>query len=89
MKLTFPNPKRAGFCIFLDSICEGEIVAVYGENGPVVFPSRREAELEIVDQLMIRLQEFIKGEREFDDAITVEEYVLPVVIGANGEINPE
>lgn len=35
---------------------------------------------------MIRLQEFLDGERDFDDALTLEEYVVDVVVLADGRI---
>jgi hypothetical protein len=38
---------------------------------------------------MTRLQEFLDGERDFDDAITVEEYVVPVTLLADGSVVDE
>ena len=55
----------------------------------VVFATRREAELEIVDFLQTRLQEFIDGERDFGDAMTVEEYIVPVTVHPDGTITDE
>ena len=45
-----------------------------------------QAQREIVDNLMIRLQQFLDGERDYDDAITVEEYVVPVTVHPDGVI---
>ncbi|MES2996712.1 MAG: hypothetical protein V4733_07875 [Verrucomicrobiota bacterium] len=75
-----------GFCIFLDAVAEGRVVAVHDDNGPAVFATEHEAELEIVDHLMTRLREFIEGGREFEDAVAVEEYVLPVTVHPDGVI---
>ena len=36
--------------------------------------------------MMTRLQEFIEGERDFEDAITVEEYVVAVDVLPDGTI---
>ena len=44
------------------------------------------AELEIVDFLNTRLQQFIDGERDFEDAITVEEYVVRVEVLPDGTV---
>ncbi len=81
---------RHGFCIFIDTFCQGVTVAVRdGEDWPVVFPTEREAQLEMVDFLQTRLQEFLDGERDFEDAITVEEYVMPVTVSASGAVMVE
>lgn len=86
---------RNGYCIFIDTICQGPVPSVT-EPYPAdshnaaericVFPTEREAQSEIVDSMMIRLQQFLDGERDFDDAITVEEYVVEVGICPDGTI---
>jgi hypothetical protein len=38
---------------------------------------------------MTRLQLFRDGEREFEDAITVEEFVVPVTVQPDGKIVDE
>ncbi len=82
---------RHGFCIFINTLFEGAVPSVRGgdDDRVVVFATRREAELEIVDFLQIRLQQFIDGERDFDDAITVEEYVVPVEVLPAGTVIDE
>ena len=60
-----------------------------GEGLPCVFDTELEAQREIVDNAMTRLQEFLDGERDFDDAITVEEYVVPVTLLADGSVVDE
>ena len=35
---------------------------------------------------MMRLRQFLDGERDFEDAITVEEYVVPVTVNPDGTI---
>lgn len=79
-----------GFCIFINTLCQGATVALRdGENWPVVFATEREAQREIVDFLQTRLQEFLDGERDFHDAITVEEYVMPVTVFRSGAVRDE
>ncbi len=90
IKSPSPEPERRGFCIYLNTFFQGPTVAVRdGENCPVVFATKREAELEIVDHLQTRLQEFIDGERDFEDATSVEEYVVPVTAFASGEVKDD
>src|SRR5687767_4309246 len=77
----------AAFCIFIDTAVEGSVPAVrHGDDLPCVFSTRQEAEREIADNLITRLQEFIDGEREFEDAMTVEEYVVEVDVLPDGSI---
>ena len=50
-----------------------------GSPGRVcVFATEREVQVEIVENMMVRLREFLDGERDFDDAVTLEEYVVEV-----------
>lgn len=80
------NPHR-GFCIFLDTFFQGPTLAVTEEeNRPCVFSTELDAQREIADNMMTRLRQFLDGERDFDDAITVEEYVVPVTVLADGTI---
>ena len=51
-----------------------------------VFATEAEAQREIVDNAIIRLEQFLNGERDFDDAMTVEEYVVPVDVLPDGAI---
>jgi hypothetical protein len=81
---------RLGFCIFLDTVFQGSVPTVTdGEGKIVVFETENEAQREIVDHAMIRLQQFLDGERDFEDAITVEEYVVPVTIHQDDSITDE
>jgi hypothetical protein len=68
-----------GFSIFIHTVFQGEVPSIYdGEDQPDVYATRKEAEREIVEFAMERMQQFLDGDRDFDDAITVEEYVRPV-----------
>ena len=79
-----------GYSIFINTLCQGPVPVVSdGEGKYVVFRTELEAQREIVDDLQIRLQQFLDGERDFDDAMTVEEYVLPVTVHPDGVIKDE
>jgi hypothetical protein len=78
---------RQGFCIIIDALLDGSVPSVYDEKDvPCVFESRIEAEREIADNLITRLQQFIDGERDFDDAVTIEEYIVEVDVLTDGSI---
>ena len=80
---------RNGFCIYINMFFQGAVPVVSDGNGYVVFETGLEAQREIVDHLQMRLQEFLDGEREYDDAITAEEYVVPVTVHPDGTITDE
>ncbi|MGH7176592.1 MAG: hypothetical protein ACREJC_04360 [Tepidisphaeraceae bacterium] len=78
------------FCIYIDTLLEGTVPSVRDEKDlPCVFTTRVEAEREIADNMMTRLQEFMDGHRDFDDAMTVEEYVVEVDVFPDGSITDE
>jgi len=80
---------RRGFCVFIDTVFQGSVPSVHdGDENPVVFETRLEAEREIADYMMVRLQQFMDGEREFEDAIAVEEYIVEVAVLPDGTIVP-
>ena len=80
---------RTGFCIYINTFCQGPVPLVSDENGYVVFETELEAQREIADYQMTRLQQFLDGEREFEDAIETEEYVVPVTVQPDGKIVDE
>ena len=64
--------------------------ACYDETEyPVVFPTEREAQCEIADSQLILIQQFLDGERDFDDAISTDEFVLPIDVWPDGSISTE
>jgi len=84
------EPLKTGYCIFIDTLFQGRVLSVSDETERyIVFETEVEAQKEIADFMMTRLGEFLIGERDFDDAITVEEYVLPVTIQPDGSIADE
>ncbi len=79
---------ESAFCIYITTVCEGSVPSVRdGDGKPCIFKTEVEAQREIADFVMTRLQEFIDGEdRDFEDAMTVEEYVVPVDVYPDGSI---
>ena len=80
---------RDGFCIYINTFCQGPVPVVSDDDAYVVFETEMEAQKEIVDYQMTRLRQFLDGERDFEDAITVEEYVVPVTVHTDGKIVDE
>ncbi|WP_166443111.1 hypothetical protein [Phragmitibacter flavus] len=64
------------FCICINTHLDEAVPLVKDEDGYVVFGSELEAQREIADCMITRLQEFLDGEREFDDAVNCQEFVL-------------
>jgi hypothetical protein len=80
-------PTKHCYCVFITTLCDGMVPAAHDESGlPCVFETRGKAEREIADNLITRLQEFIDGEREFEDAIAIEEFVVEVELLPDGAI---
>lgn len=84
-----------GYCIFIDTLCQGSVPSVtevittpQGHESKRIcgFSSELEAQREIVDAMMTRLQEFLDGERDFEDAVSVLEYVVEVEVSPDGRI---
>lgn len=76
-----------GFCIYIDTICDGPIPVEHDENGNlIVYETRELAEREIAEDTMHRIQQFLDGERDFDDAMTLEEYVVEVRVCPDGSV---
>ncbi len=77
---------KRGFCIYINTFCQGPVPVVSDENGYVVFTSELEAQREIADYQMTRLRQFLDGERDFEDAMAVEEYIVSVTVNLDGVI---
>ena len=89
MKQRRERPVRLGYAIFIPTLCQGTMPACYEGETPVVFASELEAQREIADNQMTRLRQFLDGERDFDDAISTDEFVLPVKVWRDGSISTE
>lgn len=81
------HPLRPAFAIFITTVCGGTIPSWQDAHGlPVTYETEREAQLEIVDDLQERLRQFLAGERDFEDATCIEDFVLPVAVWPEGSI---
>ena len=95
--MSISSPKQIVFCIYIDTISQGPIPIERDEHGfPVVYAKREDAEREIAKDCIERLHQFLSGERTFDDALTVEEYVAEitrcedgVIMDADGNVFPD
>lgn len=82
---------RSGYCIFVDTLCQGAVPHVK-DSGPndservCIFPTELEAQREIADFMITRIQQFLDGERDFEDAVAVEEYIVAVDVFPDGMI---
>ena len=74
------------YVVLIDSVIDGTVPAIREGDRPVVFETEKAAQREIADNVITRVQEFLDGERDFDDAITVEEYVAEVCVLPDGSI---
>lgn len=78
------------FCIYINTVLQGPTpIERNPQNLPVTYSTREAAEREIAEDCIERLQQFLASEREFGDAITVEEFVMPVSVAADGSITDE
>jgi hypothetical protein len=82
------------YMIVGESVVEGLQPTVMVSEGdapfePLLFRTEREAQMEMADRMVTKLEEFIDGERDFEDAIALDEYVLKVVRHADGRIFPK
>jgi hypothetical protein len=55
----------------------------------VIYESEPEAQKEIAEMIIEHLQQFLTGGREFEDAITTEDFILPVEVWPDGSISTE
>lgn len=77
------------YAILINTLAEGCVPSVREGDAPAVFATEREAQCEIADNLLARLQEFLDGEREFEDAMTVEEFIVKVRLLPDGSLTDE
>ena len=84
------NPLRNGYCIYINTLGQGPAPSVTdGEEKFIVFDTELAAQKEIADNAMTRLRQFLESERDFDDAMTVEEYVVPVTVHTDGSFTDD
>jgi hypothetical protein len=85
-----PQFVRHGFCIYIDTFFQGPVpVELENDARFVVYETQLEAQREIADILMTRLQEFLDGHRDFEDAVETEDYIVEVDLYSDGSIVDE
>lgn len=90
MRAAAASDLHPGFCIYVDTLCQGAIpLESDGDGKIVVYATREEAEREIAEDTIERLNQFLEGTREFDDAINPAEYVVEVSVHPDGSIGDE
>lgn len=78
---------KDGFCIYTDTIREGPQPAERDSRGrPVVYRTADEARRALVVAIIRRLQEFLRGDRNFEDAMKVVEYIVEVDVLPDGSV---
>lgn len=78
---------RSGYCIYIDTLIDGPVPVEQDEKGnPIIYDTEAEAQRVIAEDTVGRLQEYLAGQRGFEDAMTVEEYVVPVDVLPDGAI---
>ena len=82
-----------GYCIYIDMLCGGpqpcEFEDKDGKRSPVIYATRQEAEDDIAEGMITRLDQYLNRERYFDDAVTCEEFAVSVDVQPDGSIVDE
>lgn len=81
--------KRA-YCIFIDTLCEGMVPVWRDEAGKwVVYETKAEAQAEILDEFLEKQRQFFSGERDFEDAMEIEDVICEVSQLPDGSVVDE
>lgn len=76
------NAKRSTYKVFIivdSTALPHPSPAWLDENGnPITYATEREAQVEIAEWMIDKLNEFIAGERDFEDAIACTDFVIEV-----------
>lgn len=78
---------KAGFAIYIDTVCHGAVPVEHDDKGnAIVYSTVTEAQRVIAEDTIERLRQFLEGERDYEDAMTVEEYIVKVDVFPDGSI---
>lgn len=82
---------KQGFVVITPTLCQGDTMAwaIEDEEGvfPDVYDTEEEAWKEIADSMITELQQFVSGEREFEDtSFCTDEWVASYTEYEDGEI---
>lgn len=81
---------RFAFAIFQQTICDGTVPTWRDDEGfPITYSTEHEARCEVAEMLIEQLKQFIAGEREFEDALSTGDFILPVEVWPDGTIQTE
>ena len=84
------NATQPAFAIFEDTLFQGVMSTWRDENGVIItYTTEREAQVEIAEMLIEHLKQFLAGERDFADASTTGDFILPVQVYPDGTIQTE
>lgn len=77
----------SAFCIYIDTVCHGAVPVERDEKGnAIVYATVNDAQRVIAEDTIERLRQFLDGERDYEDAMTVAEYVVEVDVLPDGSI---
>lgn len=80
-RFTRGTSTKRGYCVFLDTLCQGPIPVEHDGSGhPIIHENRKSAERSIVEDMRERLDLYLEGILPFEEAVQVDEYVREVVI---------
>ncbi len=89
MYFTSRNTRHA-FAIFQETVSDGIVPTWRDENGfPIIYDTEREAQIEIAEMLIVQLKQFVAGERDFGDALSTGDFILPVEVWPDGTLQTE
>jgi hypothetical protein len=73
------------YCIFIHTLGGEKVPAWRGTQGHyLLYPTERDAQLEIAEDLIEKLRQFRDGERNFEDAIGMVDFIEPVIAHDDG-----
>jgi len=79
-----------GYCIFIDCVCGGMTPVWRDAEGKwIVYETKAEADAEILDDFLEKQRQFFAGERDFDDAMTIEDIICEVTQLPDGSLVDE
>lgn len=78
------------YCIFVDTLCSGTTPVWRDEAGKwIVYKTEAEAFAEVMDLYNDRLDQYLDGERDFEDVAEIEDIVCEVTQLPDGSVVDE
>lgn len=83
------SPSITAYALYVDTLCDGPVpVECDAEGKPVLYPTLEAAQRVIAEDVIDRFQQFLTGQRDFEDALNPEEYACPVAVLPDGSLQP-